>query len=283
MAKKSSEYLPPPNLVVSREIARSKIQAQIDKGQSLRNAAINSKADLEQARAEQSKWSKYNTELLNRLFDNASMADEYNRFYGAVISMRQTFAQMVDEFRKDMDESITRLEAIRDRLDLIPEVGIHPEKQLSFSQENEQDVFVVHGHDDAAKEAVARFIEKLGLKAIILHEQPNAGRTIIEKFERYSGVAFAVVLLTPDDVGAPRDRVSESKARARQNVIFELGYFIGKLGRKRVCALYKEDVELPSDIYGVLYVPMDSAGTWRMMLAREMKQAGLLIDMNKIV
>jgi predicted nucleotide-binding protein len=120
-------------------------------------------------------------------------------------------------------------------------------------------MFVVHGQDEAAKEVVARFSEKLTLRAVILHEQPNVGRTIIEKCEAYSDVCFAVVLFTPNDVGGIRDEATELKPRARQNVIFELGYFIGKLGSRRVCALYKE-VETSSDYYGVLYVPMHNTG-----------------------
>jgi predicted nucleotide-binding protein len=100
-------------------------------------------------------------------------------------------------------------------------------------------VFIVHGHASEAKESLARFLERVGLEPIILHEQPNSGRTIIEKFEVYADVGFAVVLLTPDDVGAPKDAPTELKPRARQNVIAELGYFYGKLSRHRVCALYK--------------------------------------------
>jgi predicted nucleotide-binding protein len=144
-----------------------------------------------------------------------------------------------------------------------------------------QNVFIVHGHDEAVKEAVSRFIEKLGFTAIILHEQPNAGRTVIEKFEAYSDVGFAIVLLTPDDIGGTSDKPYDLKPRARQNVIFELGHFFAKLGRQRVCALYKEEVELPSDINGVLYIQLDDAGAWRFSLAKEMKHAGYSVDMNK--
>jgi hypothetical protein len=96
-------------------------------------------------------------------------------------------------------------------------------------------VFVVHGHDDGAKEAVARYLERLGLEAIILHEKPNEGRTVIEKVEAFSDVGFAVVLLTPDDLGAAKEDATSLKARARQNVVLELGYFLGKLKRSRVC------------------------------------------------
>jgi CheY-like chemotaxis protein len=139
-------------------------------------------------------------------------------------------------------------------------------------------VFIVHGHDDAATEAVARAIEKLKLVPIILREQPIQGRTIIEQFQYYSKVGFAVVLLTPDDIGASRSKPKPLKPRARQNVIFELGYFIGLLGRSRVCVLYKEGVELPSDYHGVIYIQMDDSGAWRTSLTKEIKKSGIEVD-----
>jgi predicted nucleotide-binding protein len=106
-------------------------------------------------------------------------------------------------------------------------------------------------------------------------------RTIIEKLEGHSNVRFAVVILTPDDLGYPLGKSELMKTRARQNVIFELGFFIGKLGRDKVCALYKGDVELPSDYSGVVYLPLDDAGAWKMDLAREIRASGLEIDLNK--
>jgi len=143
-------------------------------------------------------------------------------------------------------------------------------------------VFVVHGHDDGAKQAVARYLEKLELTPVILHEQPSGGRTIIEKFEAYADVAFAVVLLTPDDQGGPVATPFEKQSlRARQNVILELGYFLGRLGRERVCGLYKEGTEIPSDFQGVVFVSMDGAGAWRLVLGRELKQVIPGVDLNK--
>ena len=148
------------------------------------------------------------------------------------------------------------------------------------SQETTNEVFVVHGRDDGAKDAVARFLEKLGLQPMILHEQPNKGRTIIEKFEQYAQVGFAVVLLTPDDKCSSRAEEGKNSFRARQNVIFELGYFIGRLGRSRTCALFKGDIEIPSDYDGVLYVKMDENGAWQMKLVSELKEAGFQVDAN---
>jgi predicted nucleotide-binding protein len=146
-------------------------------------------------------------------------------------------------------------------------------------------VFVVHGHDNTAKLEVARLLEQLKLQAIILHEQPNRGRTLIEKFENNVGdVAFAVILLTPDDVGAAEAEQSSSglKPRARQNVVFEMGFFYAKLGRENVCSLLKGGTEQPSDVSGVVYETMDSGGSWKTALAKEMKAAGLPVDLNDL-
>ncbi len=145
-------------------------------------------------------------------------------------------------------------------------------------------VFVVHGHQHGLKEEVARFLEKLRQKVVILHEQPNLGKTLIEKFEQNADVAFAVVLLTSDDRGGPVSaEPTELKLRARQNVIFELGYFIGRLGRSRVCALYVPGVELPSDYQGVAFVQVDEGGAWRFALAKELRAADLIVDLNLAV
>ena len=143
-------------------------------------------------------------------------------------------------------------------------------------------VFIVHGHDNAAKEAVARFVEKIGLEAIILHEQASSGNTIIEKIEANSNVGFAIVLYTPCDVGASKGEKDQLKPRARQNVIFEHGYLIGKIGRKNVCHLFKSGVETPSDIEGLVYAPMDEGGGWKYTVGKEMKACGYDVDLNKI-
>jgi predicted nucleotide-binding protein len=144
-------------------------------------------------------------------------------------------------------------------------------------------VFIVHGHDEAALQAVARFLEQIGLEAIILREQPDQGRATIEKFEDCaSQVGFAVVLMTPDDVAGSVDAPG-SAARARQNVIFELGYFAGKLGRGRACLLRKGNVEIPSDLYGVIYTDFDEADGWKLKLVRELKAAKVDFDANRML
>nr|WP_059391773.1 nucleotide-binding protein [Pseudomonas toyotomiensis] len=140
-------------------------------------------------------------------------------------------------------------------------------------------VFLVHGHDEAVRETVARFLEKLGIEVIILHEQANGGRTIIEKIEYHSGVGMAVVLLTPDDVGGKVG--GELEPRVRQNVLLELGYFMGALGRDKVCALKSGNVDIPTDFAGVVWTSL--SGEWKTALARELKVAGYEVDWNKVM
>jgi len=142
-------------------------------------------------------------------------------------------------------------------------------------------VFIVHGHDQAPREMVARFLEALGLEPIILHEQANMGRTIIQKLVDHGDVGFAVVLLTPDDEG--RTSGGQLQPRARQNVILELGYFVGLLGSPRVCALKRGEVEIPSDFHGVVYEPFDDHGGWKQSLARELDAAGYHVDWNVVM
>src|SRR5262249_5366825 len=133
-------------------------------------------------------------------------------------------------------------------------------------------VFVVHGRDNDSKNEVARFLSKIGLEEIILHERPNKGRHLLTKFQEESeGAGFAVVLMTPDDLGGLAGEPPRS--RARQNVVFELGFFIGRLGPSNVVALLKSDVEKPSDFDGVAYIPHDTVGAWKTLLARELKAA----------
>lgn len=141
---------------------------------------------------------------------------------------------------------------------------------------NTQQVFIVHGHDDIAKLEMAAFIKSLGLEPIILHLQASSGRTVIEKIEHYSNVGFGIVLYTPCDVGSKVGELTGAY-RARQNVVFEHGYLIGKLGRPRVAAVVKGQIETPNDISGVVYVPLDEHGTWKECLKKEMVSAGYRI------
>ena len=182
-------------------------------------------------------------------------------------------AQYQQQFLAGIPYSVDRLEGLiaqvkeRDR----HHVGKVAPSHLSSSGVSRR-VFVVHGHDDSAKDATVQVLDQLGLDPVILHEQPSEGRTIIEKFEKYADVSFAVVLFTPDDLGYNKGKSpNDAQPRARQNVVFELGFFIAKLGRRGVCVLRKGKTEILSDYQGVLFVPMDDDDEWRSTLAREIK------------
>lgn len=284
----------PANLIIPRAEGEERLKKQLENGREIRNRkGWASVVAIDKALADGRIWHAVNKELLSQMFDTDSIAREYD---WAVPVKRPAGAQegspaaKVNELYVTLDTRLEKLESILKRLPHIPEpttggavaaATVSPRSTQTVSAASRK-IFVVHGHDDAAKEAVARILERLDLKPVILHEQPNAGRTLIEKFEAYSDVGFAVVILTPDDVAYSKTKPEEIRDRPRQNVILELGFFIGKLGRARVCPMYKEGVELPADYDGVVYVALDAPGAWHLKLAREIKESGIDVDFNKL-
>ena len=172
---------------------------------------------------------------------------------------------------RDLESVVQRLETPRSDVARVDDV------------EADGKVLVVHGRNHEIREQVARFLMKLELEPILLDEQAAQGRTLIEMLESQAGLSFAIVILTGDDVGALAADQDALHPRARQNVIFELGFAVGRFKRERVCALYEEAVELPSDIHGVEYTPLDPAGAWRTKLARELHEAGFHFDPLKVI
>ncbi|WP_462248364.1 TIR domain-containing protein [Ekhidna sp.] len=245
-----------------------------------------------------------NQEMYKAVQAFASFMNQIESDQSADDLVAQTIISFIDSFDirqnlKDIKESFGFVSFSNDnRLYLIDSIARHnrrkfkpktPVKNLdqetveSEGEKENSKIFIVHGHNEGMKEGVARFVEKLGFNGIILHEQPNEGKTIIEKFTKYSDVGFAIVLLSADDFGFKKDQASDrAKLRARQNVIMELGYFLGKIGREKVVALHEtvKNFEFPSDYSGVLYIPYGD--NWKVDLAKELKAAGFQIDMNKI-
>lgn len=270
-------------LLLKREEVEKLLLDRISKGNQLIENQISNKAEFDRERAEYSKWSKYNTDLLRKVSNNSMLADEYSRSSGIAFLGNTTMQEDIREHRENIQKKIDRLDSIIERLELYDEPHEFYEPQtLKVNSISNDKIFIVHGRNETVKIDVARTLEKLQLNPIILHEKPNAGLTIIEKLETHSDVGFAVVILTDDDEGKSKSE-SGYKLRARQNVIAELGYFVGKLGRKKVCSLYVEDVEIPSDFNGVLYVPLDPSGSWKFQLVKELKSAGYNVDANKLL
>lgn len=172
------------------------------------------------------------------------------------------------------------LESLRD---LLEKCSVPSSDSAEVSESiGDGSVFIVHGQNHDKLAEVKHLLGQLGIECCVLQDEPNAGQTIIEKFESHGGSSsYAIVLLTADDKGGSKqgDHIQD---RARQNVIFEFGYFCGKLGRQRTVALYEPGVEIPSDLQGFVYVKLDSDGAWRYKLADELSSAGYGIDKNDV-
>jgi predicted nucleotide-binding protein len=181
-----------------------------------------------------------------------------------------------------IEEAVVRLRSLIDSVDeRTVEQTVTPSPAVSATLSRR--VFVVHGHDEGAKQTVARLLESLDLEPIILHEQVDKGRTVIEKFEDYADVGFAVILMTADDRGGRCSAsMDDYQLRARQNVVLEMGFFLGCLGRGGVCMLYDPQIEMPSDYAGVLGKKFDDAGAWKLELAREIDAAGIEVNFNRL-
>ena len=199
--------------------------------------------------------------------------------YGQEVPNAESYAL---DWKTDKARVINLIETMVDNISIFPEDSKEETSIQNKLKVDKNKVFVVHGHDETAKTEVARFVEQLGLEAIILHEQANSGSTIIEKLEKHTDVGFAIVLYTACDIGGAKSEPNNPKLRARQNVVFEHGLLIGKIGRENVVALVKEDVETPGDISGMVYETMDIGKAWKFKLGLELKESGYNVDMNKI-
>lgn len=292
MARQKKESAEPsirPKLRRSRAEAITAINERLTIGEELIASArhAGTKAALDRTSADYYKWNDFNTDLLRHLFSVAELADKYSHFFGLIGGGNPTLQDRIDELVGRIQDKVDRLNSIKERVSLFEVEGDTEARTTQSSSPSSNKVFVVHGHDDSIKAEVARLLTAVGLEPIILHEQANQGRTIIEKFEDHSDVVMAIVLLTADDVGAARQMDSSTSVklqpRARQNVIFELGFFNGKLGRAHVIALYKDNVEILSDYAGVIYILIDSAGAWKFQVGKELRAAGLPVDLNNVV
>lgn len=193
-----------------------------------------------------------------------------------IYTFNETESDYIEACKSGLVESKAVFEVYLEELkenDITPDNEATQDNSISKSK-----VFVVHGHDEALKQEVARIVEKQGLEAIILSEQANHGKTIIEKFEENTDVGAAICLFTGDDYGKAKD-VEDDNLRARQNVVFEAGYFMGKLGRENVILIANPEIELPSDLQGVVYTNEKS---WQIDVLKELKAIGYNVDFNKL-
>lgn len=289
------------HLIKPQEFLESKLKSQIEKGNNLLNREVSEKKttlvyprriikikeyDNDEEKtflADYVKWNSYNSELISRFFDeNDSPHSYFNSYNRTGDPTRLLGEDIIKEAKQQINEKIVYLESLMEQLPLIPQMEIINNNEGKKINMGNKDIFIVHGHDSGLKNEVARFITDMGYNPIILHEQPNKGKTIIEKIETFSHVCYAIVLYTPCDKGASKN-VQDLSPRARQNVVFEHGYLIGKLGRERVCALIKEEVEKPGDVDGVIYITYDDRGAWKKDIAKEFNILGMHFNTNALL
>ena len=293
MAKKIAKKIEPEITILSKSknTFKTELTERIEKGQKIIEDRIENDADFLKAKGEFSEWTDYNMELLKQSFNvplneyqhSYKSAGNFAGFRTITTGSRPNPGQVLSKFVSQVQAKIDNLIKLKNKVDLLKSDIEESNTEVATSMElNMSQVFIVHGHDEEAKTKTARFVEKLGLEAIILHEKASSSKTIIEKIEEYSNVGFGIILYTPCDVGGKQTNKPELRSRARQNVVFEHGFLIGKIGRSNVCALVKGDVEIPNDISGVVYVQMDNGDSWKYTIAKEMQAIGYSVDMNKI-
>lgn len=268
-------------LAMSRAEAGDLLDRQLALADSLREQGVQNFGELPEQERQFESWNDFNRTLLESMFTDDSVAEEYERVGLGRIVMAGTDDEVKAPFEL-IDKKAGKLESVRMRLPLYSEQAAEGDLGLDRRADpgDGSVVFIVHGREHGIKEAVARFVEQLGLKAIVLHEVANRSRTVIEKLEQEAERAvFAVVVMTPDDEGRLREVDGDGKLsrRVRENVMFELGYFIGRLGRSNVAALLVDSTPRPTDLDGVTYIPVASIqdSGWRADLQREIEAAGL--------
>lgn len=289
------------NLITKQDIFEDNVRSQIRIGKDLLLSEVSDEQIVRTRRfiaikeyderekdlflAAYKKWDSFNQELISRSFDDNESPKSYLCSYGRTGDPYNLFGQdIIKEAKQQIQEKVTFLESLMNQLSLIPLCEVEnqdPINQVKVDMNNKK-VFIVHGHDSGLKNEVARFITNMGYEPIILHEQPNKGKTIIEKIEAFSNVCYAIILYTPCDKGATADS-QNLQPRARQNVVFEHGFLIGTLGRNKVCALIKNEVEKPGDVDGIVYVTYDDRGAWKKDIAKEFKDLGMEFNMDALL
>jgi predicted nucleotide-binding protein len=295
MSKNNTTSQPRCVLIISRKDLIDQLKAQIERGKQVAQMPVATyssrdyfgrisdtvydKAQEVGFNNEFRKWQKYVEELLMQSFsvtNNVYHKEFFETGQSLIYVPGQDYIQ--DE-RDEIYKKVAYLESLIERLPLIPSsVEKSIEAKVQPNSNKSKKVFIVHGHDVANRAEVELFVKKMGYEPIVLFKQASGGKTIIEKLEdETENVRFAIILYTACDFG--RDKTeSKEQPRARQNVVFEHGYLCAKLGRDHVCALVEPGIEVPGDLAGVVYIPL--SGPWEYMIAKEMKQAGLEIDMN---
>jgi len=282
-------------LIESKILEGQTILQQLDSMRKRNGTAVNVayyvSEDVEQFRKRINKWQITSKEILIRAFGESH---RHVLAFSETITRKNIGFNYKQEFKHEVNQGLGILESVSETLMLdLDNISNLETVDIVEQQSLSEDIFIVHGHNEEMKQSVARVLRDLGLNPIILHEQPNGGKTIIEKFEsNTTQITFAVILLSADDLAASLEEINSIKGdevyqhlekRARQNVVFEMGYFAGKLKRANVFFLLQDGVAKPGDLDGIVYTPYDSARAWRFELVKELRNAGYKVSADQVL
>lgn len=281
-------------MTVIRRLPESQIRDQVEEAISAGQALKEGARDLAVVRTAFGTWDKRNEIVLERAFEkggwlDSTPKDEYASAFGLTYPLGPEVAEdvTVEGLISDVDAKIERLNRLLETLDAYE--GPPDDAPTHSQSAGPVTVFVVHGRADEPRLEVENLIRRAtNVEPVILADQIGGGAvTLIEKLEEHLGTSstasFAVIIMTGDDIGRLNEEGENDRPRARQNVVLELGYAMGSLGRRRVAILHEDGLELPSDIAGVAYYPLDAAGAWRTRILGELKAAGIAVDAEALL
>lgn len=293
-SKRTPQPLNQPSLKLNctRDETKSRLGERIEKGLELKQRKVDTRDAYDLLLKDYQKWDAFNNELMKQLFNTDELAQEYSySSIGTIALYEPTLGEKISDAFKRIDNKIHRIDSILERIELIPLIetpspnSTPSTDSISEKQPRTKKVFVVHGRDEVAKTSLEVFLHEIGLEPVVLHRQADEGLTIIEKFEKHSDVGYVFILLTPDEIAYlaaeenKPDLERKKEFRARPNVIFEFGYFVGKFGRSRVCCLYTGNVSLPSDVNGIIYKRFEqSIEEVAYSIIKDLKASGYMIS-----
>jgi predicted nucleotide-binding protein len=271
-------------LKVSKAEAEELLDRQIQAGEELMNEIerLPNEQEYDDWKLRRSRWLSFTVAVTKKVFVEEELAAGIGKHGATVYVAGQPWQRYAQHNLSDLRREVNRVRSLREQLELVDEASVIAAAGSSEVSNVPSDIFMVHGRDTAVREEVARFVQAItGMTPVILHEQANQGRTLIEKFEAHAHQSgYVIVLATADDKGGPITEKDENlRPRPRQNVVFEMGFFFGSLGRKRVAVLHEEGIEPPSDIAGLVYIAL--TGNWKLDLYKELKAAGIDADISK--
>lgn len=263
------------------------LDERIELGEELYNKPVHTQAQLKSNKDEYYTWSSYNSEFLKEAFNKEhneyrKSYDDADSFFFGTIGLRNTPMQDLKNLNDKLKHKISILKKIRAKTETMKtgvlKNGVFKKHEMEMSQ---LQIFIVPGQDVVASDKTVNFIESLGFEAIILEEQAFSNQTLLEKIDAFPNAKFGIVLYTPSLKEQKEFENGNTKLKAQQNKIFEHGFLMGKLGKNNTCALVNESIEMPNDISGAVYIPMDETDLWCYSLAKELKNAGYSINMKK--